>query len=88
MSQPQPEYVIDLDHSLNRATIEGAQPGVPLSILVKAPGTGNATSIRATGARTPDGSEFQVDVPTPQGKQTHTWPWELLLAAIRARRRQ
>ena len=85
MSQPPPEHVIDLDHSLNRATIEGAKPGEAIFVLVKEIGSKSASTERAIGRLSSDGSEFKVEVPTPSGKLSHTWPWDLLLAAIRVR---
>ena len=88
MNSSPPEHVLDLDHSLNRATIEGAQPGVAVRVLVRDLGTTGASPIHATGLRSSDGSEFRVEVTTSQGMLAHNWPWELLLAAIRTRRRR
>lgn len=78
----EPTFYLDLDHSLNRATIESAKLGQRTTVLVKAKKSG--PSIQATGIR--HGGEFHVEVTTDHGMQSHTWTWEFLADALRAYR--
>ncbi len=81
-----PTYYLDLDHSLNRATIEGAQPNKKIKVLVKRTDNASALPIAATGELSADRQLFHVVVVTADGEQAHNWSWSTLQAAIEARR--
>ena len=78
-----PVYVLDLRSSLNRATIESAQPGKPIKVLVRPEGDESAKPIAANGVQSNDGKKFRVTVQTDAGQQTHEWTWSTLQEALR-----
>ena len=77
-----PCYVLDLRHSLNRATIESAERSKAVHVLVRPYDDENAAPIGATGTLSDNGEEFFVLVSTAAGTQTHTWNYDWLLNAI------
>jgi hypothetical protein len=79
-----PTYYLDVDHGLNRATLESAKQNKPMTVLVRAENDRPAPPIKATGILV--GPDFHVEVVTAQGKQCHTWTWAFLCDALAARR--
>src|SRR5947207_15683125 len=57
-----PTYVLDLRHSLNRATIESAKPNKKIRVLVIPEDDPSAEPIAADGTLSPDGKLFHVVV--------------------------
>lgn len=83
---PTTSYVLDLAHSLNRATIEGAQPGVQIAVLVVPEFEPDAKGIKAVGKLSADGQNFTATVTTDAGVEGISWGWAALKSAIDSRR--
>ena len=81
-----PTYFLDLDHSLNRATIESAKPNKKIKVLVIPEGDKSAKPIAATGELSEDSTVFHVIVVTAAGQQSHTLNWSDLQDQLRAYR--
>lgn len=82
-----PTYILDLDHSLNRATIEGAEPNKKIKVLVRPEKDTVSKPIAATGELIENGKIFHVVVVTDRGEQSFDWMWGLLQSEIDARRK-
>ena len=65
-----PTYILDLDHSLNRATIEGATPNKKIKVLVRPEHDAASKPIAATGELSANSQMFDVVVVTDQGEQS------------------
>jgi hypothetical protein len=83
-----PTYILDLRDSLNCATLEGASPGEEIQVLVRPENDEASAPIRATGTLSSDSQTFQVVVTTSAGEQTHSWNYDTLKDALRARRKR
>ncbi len=81
-----PTYYLDLEHSLNRATIESAKEGATIAVLVRSESDPDAAPIRATATR--NGEGFFVVVETELGRQSFSIEWDSLVRDVNARRRR
>jgi hypothetical protein len=81
-----PAYYLDLTLSSNRDHVERAKPDVPIEVLVRNDLRRDDAPIKATGVRR--GDDFIVTVIVGSYTQTHSWGWEILVAAIGAERRE
>ncbi len=77
-----PRYVLDLRHKLNCATLESAQSGKEIGVLVRPDDDESSAAISAKGTLSEDGEDFTVVVSTGAGTQTHSWNYEWLKNAI------
>lgn len=77
-----PTYILALEHSLNRATIEGAKPNKKIKVLVRPENDTTSKPIAATGELIENGQIFHVVVVTDQGEQSFDWMWGMLQSEI------
>lgn len=75
-----PTYFLDLEHSRNRAALEGAKPGKDIRVLVRAEENPSDPSVGATGKLSTDRKVFDVFV---GGQYSHSWTWVWLQERLR-----